>query len=534
MHLSWFCAAVLVLIFGFGIYLRLSSQKAMQWLDDSARDVLIAEKISEERKYFQVKPESGGLPELKNSSLYFDGLSILRRLAGNREYFFIFYTLLISSSLLAAFMIGEILGGWKLGSAFLIILAIHARLIFLQTSIYQRYLPASLILWILLVSLKVFQVKSWLRWSLLIVFAYSLFFLHHSLLTVFPIFLIVVAASLWIRLSKFNLQTRLLLTIATVLVLVYCWFLLTGSNIISIFGKVANSQNSQMFNKFIFEQQLNELVNSVYGYKNHAFTWTLTIIAFFSLPILAWQLKSKKLFIYAVYLFSLSFVYLLGFLFDNSYFIANYYLEHYITLLTLLLPTFFYFLAKKHDKQKYLRSLSKTFFLLAVCYAVYVNLEFRTNYEFAGAEKIYQAVSQDANQTSLDKGYGQNWMILDQSDWTEAGWFSPAFWFFADSSVRGEMIGLRDVGNNLFYDSKGRVDVLYIFCHHLFDENGKNLYDISTEYANGHCLNSFDSQTSISPYFHLAEQLKKDNYLVEHLSDLDGIIVSSSVLKVTF
>lgn len=493
----------------------------MQWIDDSARDVLVAEKIAKVGNFVNLKPNSGGLFFLKNSAIYYNFLAILFKLAVNKNIFFIFYCFLQSLSLLAGFGIGFLIGGWYLGLFCLSILSFDGRLIFMQQSIYQRYIPASNSLFIILFSMFLIN-KFSLKKLILIQFIFIFLLLfHHSLLSFLPIFILISANRLFSHLSNKSYFLRLASIFIFAFMTIFIWLILSGNNLHSIFnGSILEFERNFIYHQSILLNFL-KFLRGIYVKK--VINLIIILLVIF-IPILL-IIKNKYVKVYGVYLYSLIFVYLISFLFKNEGLSEIHYLEHYRVLMIMFVPIFLFSIATLFKK-----SFFKNVFLVSIflwtLFAISTNKNKIVSHEYEYIEELFEKIQIDASLSSTN-----NWIILDQSDWGGVGWFSPAFWFFLDDSVKRNLIVLDKEGNNLLYLYSNKLDTIYLFCHHLFDDNEISLYDYSLNFANQKCFNNFLESEDIK-YKKILDQLALQEYTLQSLSNLSNIFPKSSVLKI--
>ena len=271
----------------------------MQWLDDSARDVIVAEKIKNENRWFELKPQSGGIYDLKNLTLYFDSLGFLKITAPNINVFFSLYLLFYSLSLVAGFFIGYLIGDWFLGVVYLLILTFNAHLIFVQISVYQRYPPASVILWIVLSSILLINKKKNKYLIPILILALFSFLLHLSLLSVFPVFLIIISLSILKRIEVNNNVLRFGIFTTGIFALIICWLTISKNNLTTIIKSVSiPDETSRISSSASVYPYFKTFLVDLFNHPLNSFLLIISLFCFlFLLPLIYWKSKNNSLLI---------------------------------------------------------------------------------------------------------------------------------------------------------------------------------------------------------------------------------------------
>lgn len=446
---------------------RLNNQKHdMQWLDDSARDVMIAEKISKQREFFFVQPNSGALSFIKNSFFYYNFLGVLYLFSGGIDAFLVLYAIIQSFSVFAGFLIGYLIGGPWLGLICLAILSFDAELIFMQQSVYQRNWPATLSLIIVFLSMYFFRKPTKIKIALLYLFYLFSILIHSSMLTFIPVLFILSIYYIYSTSSAKRIANYLYIISLTIISAV-TWIFLSGnelSAIVSGFSEL-KAENYQFFR---VEDLFSNIFDLLYQINSKILMQYLLIpfiILFFVILVLFVSKKlSKELNVYCLYLYSILLHYLFSSLVSAGRITEEQYLSNYLVLMLIFIPIALFSLY----------SLFKNYSLrvLFVFFAfVYISLTFSFRKEKISFQEYYIFNSlSDMIYADIQKDGGienNDFLIIDYSDWASIGWFSPSLIFFLEDDLKGSLTFLSNVENNLEYNYPEKINKIYLLCHHL-------------------------------------------------------------------
>ena len=208
-----------------------------------------------------------------------------------------------------------------------------------------------------------------------------------------------------------------------------------------------------------------------------------------------------------MYSYSLFPLFAFAHIFKNKILVENFYLEHYRTLFLVFIPTTLYlsFKSKTFYKNRLLRLLFFVGFVYITSFIIVMNRTLQPTHEYILSKKISEFIQADAKQLNIGI-QDKQWIILDQSDWAETGWFSPSLWYFFPQEEKDDHLFLR---NNLLFQTKGEATVIYLLCHHFFDSSYTPINLSSPIDINEICLDEFIAHEEYSPYNYLSENFAK-------------------------
>ncbi len=457
-----------------------------QWFDDSARDVLIAKKISESRTFVPISPKANmGQGYLKNSYLYYNWLGFLWTIGGNEITMLHIFTAINVLSLFFGYQIGKDIGGKWLGLLCLLALSLSSSLAQHNISIYQRsYLP-TLSLLIVMLGIKVIKNSS-LKVLLLfhIVFTIGVLF-HYSIATFAPV--VAIISVLQFISNRQRAVTKIAVFISSIIINVSLYLLLTGSNIgeISTFFHQIR-QNYYLGSELLSYSNIFNTFNYVYpdtDFLNFtAFEGFLLCCFGASIYIFRKAIKQTGLSIFLLFLLSFAITPLL-----TGHIILVDYMRHYAVLGIINIPILGFMLVRKYQR-KYIPLFIPIFIVIAV-YVQLPTLQRAHNpiLFLRDAPTTKQILDETVNNyiASTNDNSLREFIIVDYASWEDSPWFTPAFLFFLEKRTGRSYATLSNLNNNLKYTYNRDFKYLYLVC------KDWNRAGMGAEYMKKDCLTPF-------------------------------------------
>ena len=513
----------------------IDNEKNMQWFDDSGRDTIVAKLIVENGKYTDIRPGAGLLPALKNSTLYYNYLAGLYRLSGkNAAVFFDLYATISGIiTVISTFFIGYILMGLRLALPAALTVLLHPLIIFINVSIYQRHLLASLTPLFVLFALLAYRKKTLLYLWLATIGYLLLLCANYAAITLLPILL-------WIHYDFFANTTKkkkILLHIGFLLISIGAFWSTIGFDWHEIQIKdAAASSNSSLFYPLY----------QIFYFFQALFNWKLKYITVFLVVIvLLLLLKRKKTgleklfyWILATYfIFQLGLGYGMSTIHMSSLNLESDYFYHYLALF-LVVP---YLSVLDPVTNRGLKKVFVALFILVViAFPAFLatqrqaqpRIEYKKNYfrTKAVADSIL------AHQQHMHVLNGRQPVIIDNTIWEPPpGWFAPSLVFHAIRNT-GEYYALRTIGNNLKYRRK-EFDSFYLVCRHWAAPGENTPYSNNPDIITKSCVNDLFTNyiNGTTPDDYAIETVYRetaygnDNFVVLFI-DMKGRTLSSEFL----
>lgn len=529
-------AIVIVLVLYFAFYLRTTNQLIhMQWIDDSARDITISMLVSDSNQYFSVRPHSGGLKSLKNSSLYYDLLALLYKFSSNFSQMLFFYTLIQTSSLLFAYGIGKKIGNSWLGIGCMLVLATNLHLISAQQSIYQRNILPFAGLAITYLAIEVVEKKKMFFGYLLLGSTFFFILLHNAIIAL----LIPVGVTYIYLLLKNKSKHRILHSVVFLFIIGLIWLQLTDTNIFTTihafitkndpYFKVSDLEKISGYSFAIYRSSYPEII----GY--------ILVLLAFTLFVISYLKKDKPTLIYLLYTGGLIIFWIISAIFLGGAY-ANYWFQLAFYPLWALIPllTGYKIASLLGNKFFTLYCLLSTFLIInnnAVTMTIVnstntsIKRAFSTTNEYGEAKKLVENIKNDFRINNSQSDYP---IIIDSSDFTYSGWFSPAFLYFMDNDVSKIMNISTDHENNLEYSYTNYFDSFYMICHNFYNENDQT-QNFSTQVTEQKCLQKTFTDELYQGLLKRYPELDwvKDGYSAQRIVDADTSPLKANVYKVS-
>jgi len=458
---------------GLAIFMRLFNPlSTMQWLDDSARDVIIAKEISETGSFVDIRPMSGTIPGIKNSPFYYNSLALLWSFTKSFPDFLFVYTLIQTTTLIFGFFIGKEIGGRWLGLLVFAFLATSEPLSIIQHSVYQRYITPGLALAIIYFGIIAAKKNTLFSILTLNVTLTSAVLFHNSLfMFALPVFLLNV--QFLIKKIKNKSPFSITLYVVSSVMCLLTWVLSSGINyqdLLSIHDQLVSFRTS--------EYQF-DLDNYFYFYFNQ-YKDLGKIISLISLafsPIIIFHARKHSA-IKTFFLFYLNFIFsLLIFAILRLSALSESWSHVYsIGIVLPSIPISFFlvvtFLYKSEKKRVLIIGFSG--FLLSLSSTLTIRSMVQKNRyghlgEYETLSNIAKVIKSDSFTMSGNTSVP---FVIDHSDYSYLpGWFSTSLLYFFQDSTDQKLVSLRTNGNNLTYHFNTKTDYYYLLCHNIYDNS---------------------------------------------------------------
>ena len=437
-----------------------NNEQNMQWFDDSARDITVAALIVENGKYTDIRPGTGFTLPLKNSSLYFNFLAGLYWLSGKNSSVFLdlYSTITGIITVISIFFIGYIIYGFKLAIPASLTVLIHPLVIFINVSVYQRYLLSSITPLFVLLTLIAFRAKKLIYLGIATIIFLLLLASHYASLTFLPVFLGIHYEVLKIKNNKKNIFLYVLFLIISISA-----FLATVNvNLDNI--PIPQLTEAVQFSFMTPMYQMFDFFQAILNWDIKIFTILLVAIVF----LLVLKKKKKKIekvfywILTSYFLFQIVIVYALG-----LYNLTHVYFYHYLSIFMLVPYISVIYSTTKEGNQH----ISDIFlFIVFLSFAAYLLLFPQTKID---SKKDYfrtKLIAQKITEHNLQVNKLENYcpIVVDNTVWASTGWFGSSINHHLIKNI-DEYYSLRQNGNNLTYKTE-HFDSFYLICR-MWTEN---------------------------------------------------------------